>query len=263
MRLRIPLLLPLLLLLAACSTVPGTGRSRVEWVSLSDEISLGEQAYAETMSQANIVTSGSDAAMVRRIGERVAAAAKELYPDPAAEFEFEVVLIDEPQTANAWCLPGGKMAVYTGLLPVTQDENSLAVVMGHEVAHAVASHGAERMTHNMITGFFLDAGSIVVADMPSEQRDTLMAAFGLGAQYGVMLPFSRTHESEADELGLYLAAKAGYDPRASVGLWERMASMGGNRPPQWLSTHPSESTRIAHLQELMPEAMRIYRESGY
>ena len=191
-------------------------------------------------------------------------------------FQFEVVLIDDPQMANAWCLPGGKMAVYTGLLPVTQDENSLAVVMGHEVAHAVASHGAERMTHNMIAGFFFDASSLVIADMPADQKDTIMAALGVGAQYGVMLPFSRTHESEADELGLYMAAKAGYDPRASIGLWERMGDMGGDRPlewmgqasgggriPGWMSTHPAESTRVEHLRELMPEAMRIYRESGY
>jgi predicted Zn-dependent protease len=250
------------LLLAACTTVPGTGRSQLNLLSVDEEISMGDQAYAEVLGEAALIESGPDAAMVQRIGTRIADAARALYPSPADRFDFEIVLIDEPGMVNAWCLPGGKMAVYSGLLPVTGDETSLAIVVGHEVAHAIAHHGAERVSQNMAYGIIMDGASMVMSDMPPEERDLYLELAGAGAAVGVLLPYSRSHESEADELGLYMAALAGFDPRASIGLWERMGAQGGEGPPEWFSTHPSEGTRIQRLRAAMPKALEYYGESG-
>lgn len=257
------LLCALLIALAACKTVPGTGRSQLNFMSAGQEMTLGEQAYAEMLAGVPVKTTGDDAEMVARIGRRIARAAEALYPDSAAkDFAWEFKLIDDPQTVNAWALPGGKCAVYSGLLPVTGDEASLAVVMGHEVAHAIAHHGAERMSHNMVLQGALIAAAYSTREMDSNERAGVLAALGVGSQVGVMLPFSRAHESEADEIGLYLAAAAGYDPQASIGLWQRMAaSSGGARPPEWLSTHPAEETRIRRLQAVMPKAQEYYAES--
>lgn len=252
----------LLFAVAACKTVPGTGRSQMVFLSPGQEMSLGAQAYDEMLAGAPVVTSGKDAEMVARIGRRIARAAVELYPQSSAkDFDWEFKLIDDPDMVNAWALPGGKCAVYTGLLPVTGDEDSLAAVMGHEVAHAIARHGAERMSHNLMLQGALVAASYSTRDMDRTERAGVMAALGVGSQVGVMLPFSRAHESEADEIGLYMAAAAGYDPQASIGLWERMAAGGGARPPEWLSTHPAEETRIRRLREVMPKALEYYAEA--
>ena len=245
----------------ACATVPGTGRSQIMFISDDQEMALGVQAYEESLAEAQVVTSGADAAMVKRIGDRIAEAAR-TYDDPAvrakaAKFGWEFKLIKDDKTVNAWALPGGKSAVYTGLLPITQDEDGLAVVLGHEVAHAIASHGAERMSHGLILDLGLSLGSKQLGEMTPGQQEAIMQGLGLG----VMLPFSRYHESEADTLGLYLSAWAGYDPRASIGLWERMAAAGGGGTPEFLSTHPSESTRIADLQAIMPRALELYEHS--
>lgn len=245
-------------LLIACSTVPGTGRRTLNLVDLDTAMQLGEESYTEMTGSAPVITSGPDYEMVQRLGERIAAAAVRLYPDPSAQFEWEIKLIDEPNTANAWCLPGGKMAVYTGILPVTQTEEALAAVVGHEVAHAVARHGSERMSHGMVAQIVLSGTDLALGDMDGDQKALVMAALGAGANVGVMLPYSRAHESEADELGVYMSADAGYDPRAAIGLWERMGAMGGDKPPEFLSTHPSEESRIAHLEEVMPEALSIW-----
>ena len=261
MRHRILLLIVCTLSLMACKTVPGTGRKQLNFMSIGQEMTLGAQAYTETLSQSNLITSGRDYEMVRRIGDRIAQAAVAMYPEPAAEFEWDIQLIDEPQTANAWCLPGGKMAVYTGLLPITQDEDSLAAVVGHEVAHAVARHGGERMSQQMGMELVLGIVDVGLGNSDPARRDAVMQTLTGVSTVGVMLPFSRSHESEADEIGLMMAANAGYDPRAAVGLWERMAARGGERPPEFLSTHPSESTRIAHLQEIMPRALKLYEKS--
>ncbi len=248
------------LLLSACATVPGTGRTQFRFTTLGMEMSLGAEAFGSELEGAKLVQGGPDQEMVQRIGQRIAQAAEQLYSDPSAEFEWEIVLIDEPKTVNAWCLPGGKMAVYTGLLPVTQDEDSLAVVVGHEVAHAVARHGGERMSQELTFQLGLGIAASSMEDMdPDEQDAVLGALIGVGT-YGVLYPFSRTQENEADELGLYMSAWAGYDPRKAVGLWERMARLGGDKPPELLSTHPSDAKRIAHMQELMPEALRLYEE---
>ncbi len=258
----LPTILALTLtLLTACQTVPGTGRRQVNFIPLDQQMALGAEAYTETLNSAKILTSGPDAKMVKRIGERVAQAAIELYPENASQFDWEFSLIDDPNMVNAWALPGGKCAVYTGLLPVTGDENSLAVVMGHEVAHAIAEHGGERMTHQLIlTGAMLGA-SYKLKDKNAEERTLILGALGAGATVGVMLPFSRDHESEADHIGLMLAAHAGYDPRAAVPLWERMGA-SGQAPPEWLSTHPSSETRIKRLKRLMPEALAMYQQAG-
>jgi len=259
-RLFVLLALLVTLLAPACSTVPVTGRSQLSFMSLESEMSLGYEAWDQTLAESNLITSGPEYEMVQRIGSRVAEAAIEIAPDPAAQFDWEFILIDDATMANAWALPGGKCAVFTGLLPITEDENGLAIVMGHEVAHAIARHGGERMSQEMaFSGAMLGAG-VALNDMDSGDRNLAMAALmGVGT-VGVMLPFSRSHESEADHIGLVFAAKAGYDPRAAIGLWQRMGEMAGGAPPEFLSTHPSSDTRIIDLEGWMPEAMEYYDE---
>lgn len=246
--------------LAACSTTP-TGRSQFNLMSTAQEMRLGAEAYDEMLAGEKLITAGPQYQMVQRLGKRIAQAARELYPDHAKDFLWEFSLIDDPQMVNAWALPGGKCAVYTGLLPVTQDEASLAAVVGHEVAHAILSHGAERMSHNIALQSVLVGASFSMREMDADQRSGIMALLGAGATVGVMLPFSRSHESEADEYGIRLAANAGYDPEAAIGLWQRMGALGGSKPPEFLSTHPSEETRIERLKAAMPEALELYRKA--
>jgi predicted Zn-dependent protease len=249
-----------LVLLAGCATVPGTGRSQFRFTSLDMEMSLGEQGYESELEGAKLITSGPDYEMVQRVGQRIADAAMELYPDPSAEFQWEIKLIDDPKTVNAWCMPGGKMAVYSGLLPVTQNEESLAIVVGHEVGHAVARHGGERMSQDLAASVVLGVAATSLSDMKPEEKEAVMAALvGVGT-YGVLYPFSRKQEAEADELGLYIAAWAGYDPHAAIPLWQRMSQMGGAKPPEILSTHPSDESRIEHMKELMPDAEDKYEQ---
>ena len=259
MRAFLPTLL-LASLVVACSTVPGTGRKQINFMSVGQEMRMGAQAYREILADERIVTTGPDAEMVRRIGERIARSAVDLLPESDAKrFRWEFKLIDAPETVNAWALPGGKTAVYTGLLAVTEDEDGLAVVMGHEVAHALAHHGSERMSTGMILQFGMLGASWSMRDLDPEDRDGILLALGVGANVGVMLPFSRSHESEADEIGLMLTANAGYNPQASIGLWQRMGSLSQGSPPEFLSTHPNPGTRIERLQALMPRAMELYR----
>lgn len=261
MRIALTLCLALLPLLPACQTVDGTGRKQLNFYSIESEMAMGAEAYEAMLAEERVLTSGKDAAMVKRIGNRVAQAAVELYPRYATQFDWEFKLIDAPDMVNAWALPGGKCAVYTGLLPVTGDEDSLAVVMGHEVAHAILRHGGERMSHNAALGVAMAGATIALKDQTPEKRNTILGALGAGSTVGIMLPFSRDHESEADEVGLMMAAAAGYDPRKAIGLWERMGA-GGGAPPEWLSTHPSSQTRIKRLKEVMPQAMELYIAAG-
>ena len=199
--------------------------------------------------------------MIQEIAQRIAKSAKEYLPQSDAnKFRWDFKLIDDQAMVNAWALPGGKTAVYTGLLPITGDIDSLAIVMGHEVAHALAHHGAERMSQGVLLQVGMIGASVSMRDMDYEDRTMIMAGLGLGVQLGVVLPFSRDHESEADEIGLMLAANAGYNPEAAIGLWERMDA-SGEEPPEWLSTHPNSDTRIQRLRELMPKAMALYREA--
>ncbi|CUQ65083.1 putative Peptidase M48, Ste24p [Candidatus Nitrospira inopinata] len=251
---------------AGCETNPYTGRSQLLMTSISQEMQLGEQAYAQVKSDPNIrlARDPREVEPVKRVAARIIEAAKRSkYAEMAKQFEWEVTVIKDDRTANAFALPGGKIAVYTGIFPVARTEAGLAAVMGHEVIHALARHGAERMSQGQLTNAALQvAGAAIGASGGNPLLgQATMAALGLGAQVGVLLPFSRKHESEADYVGILLAADAGYDPRESVGLWERMAELSsGGGPAEFLSTHPSHGTRIEQLKAWMPEAMAIYQK---
>lgn len=238
--------------------VPITGRSQLVDISREQESALGLQSYQQILSQEHVLRSGPQVDAVREIGRRLVVAAKEIAPDvPWQHFNWEFNLIQSEQ-ANAFCLPGGKVAVYTGILPITANSNGLAAVMGHEIAHAIARHGAERMATQKLVQMGSMAAGMSVGEMDPQTQRAVMGAIGAGAQYGILLPFSRDHESEADEVGLMLAAAACYDPREAIGLWERMGqASAGQAPPEFMSTHPSGSTRIAHLERLMPQALEI------
>ncbi len=238
--------------------VPVTGRRSLAVVPDKKVDAQSAEAYRELIAGAKL--SGDPAAvdMVRRVGARIAAVSNR--PD----FQWEYNLIDDPATVNAFCMPGGKVAVYTGILPVTRDETGLAVVMGHEVAHAIAKHGAERISQAMA----LSAGQKLVGqltkDAQAQTKAAVNAAYGIGANVGLALPYGRMQESEADRIGLVYMAKAGYDPREAAAFWGRMGALGGGKqPPQFLSTHPSHETRIKDIQKWLPEALAEYEKSPY
>jgi len=245
-----------------------TGRSQLVDSTLEQEATLGLQAYRQILSQSQLVTDGELPGQVREIARRLTAVGSQVEADLAAArgakpsiqwdaFDWDVSVIESDQ-ANAFCLPGGKIAVYTGIVPIAQNQDALAAIMGHEIAHALLRHGAERMAQQKLVQLGSMAAGVAVSDMEPQQQRALMAVMGVGAQYGVLLPFSREHESEADEVGLMLAAAACYDPREAIGLWQRMGEASrGQAPPEFMSTHPSGSTRIAHLRELMPRALEL------
>jgi len=202
--------------------------------------------------------------MVRRVGGNIQRAVETYFAqhnlsDELDGYRWEFNLIDS-KDANAWAMPGGKVVVYTGILPITKNETGLAVVMGHEIAHAVAQHGAERMSQGLLQQLGGVALSVALQNEPSTTQNLFMTAYGVGTTVGVMLPFSRTHESEADHLGLVFMAMAGYDPNAALDFWTRMAAQSGGNPPEFLSTHPSDETRIADLKKELPEAMSYYKK---
>ncbi len=243
------LLLPLLAAAAACQTVPYTNRSHLVLVSAGEETALGESSYKDALSKAKISTDAEATALVRRVGERIAAAADK--PD----FKWEFNLIDDPKTVNAWCLPGGKVAVYSGILAVTRDENGMAVVLGHEIAHALARHGSERMSQGLLAQLGGVALGAAMSSKPAATQSLAQQAYGAGATVGVLLPFGRAQESEADHIGLILMAKAGYEPGGAVDFWGRMATAaGGGGPPEFLRTHPADDKRIEKIKEELPEA---------
>jgi predicted Zn-dependent protease len=254
-----------LAVLAGCETNPYTGRSQLLMTSVSQEMQMGAQAYEQVKSDPKMRLSQDPREIepVKRVAARIVEAAKRSkYAEMAQQFQWEVTVIKDDKTANAFALPGGKMAVYTGIFPMAKTEAGLAAVMGHEVVHALARHGAERMSQGQLTNATLQvvgaaAGASGGGGMLGQAA---MAALGVGAQVGVLLPFSRKHESEADYVGILLAADAGYDPRESVALWERMGQMSsGGAPSEFMSTHPSHETRIEQLKKWMPEAMAIYQ----
>lgn len=251
------------LLLVACATVPLTGRRQLSLISDSEMNAMSFQQYAQVIAESSLSTSAEDTEMIKRVGGRIQAAVERYMEQNGltgtlAGYEWEFNLIESDQV-NAWCMPGGKVAFYTGILPVCQDEEGVAVVMGHEVAHAIAKHGAERMSHGMMTQLGGMALNEAIKNKPDQTQDLYMSAFAIGAQYGAMLPFSRQHESEADHMGLIFMAMAGYNPREAPVFWERMASLGGQKPPEWQSTHPSDETRVRQLNEWMPEALQYYQ----
>ena len=241
------------LVLGACATVPVTGRRSFNIVSEDQELALGSSAYREVVTASKASTDTAAAAMVRRVGERIARVSDR--PD----YPWEYVLIDDPKNQNAFCLPGGKVAVYTGILPITKTETGLAVVLGHEIAHAIAKHGAERMSQGLLIQLGGQTLEMALNKKPAETRQLALQAFGLGTTVGAVLPFGRSQESEADRMGLLYMAKAGYDPHEALAFWERMASAAtGKSPPQFLSTHPSHETRIRDLKKWLPDAEKIY-----
>ncbi len=253
----------LITIVVACATVPITGRKQLNLVSDSEVMGMSFSQYDQFLEENKISSDKEKTAMVKRVGEKISKAVEKYMADNGhsshiAGFEWEFNLIDD-ETPNAWCMPGGKVVFYTGILPYTQTEEGLAVVMGHEIAHAVAKHGNERMSHQMGVQMGGTALAVAMDEKPEETKQIAMAAFGLGSQYGFMLPFSRTHETEADKMGLIFMAMAGYNPEAAVPFWERMAAGGGQKPPEWMSTHPADDTRIKDLQTYMPEAMKYYK----
>lgn len=250
---------------SGCETNPYTGRSQLLMTSVSEEMQMGAQAYSQVKTDPKLRQSQDPREIepVKRVAARIVEAAKRSkYAEMAQQFQWEVTVIKDDKTANAFALPGGKMAVYTGIFPMAKTEAGLAAVMGHEVVHALARHGAERMSQGQLTNATLQvvgaaAGAASGGGMLGQAA---MAALGVGAQVGVLLPFSRKHESEADYIGILLAADAGYDPREAVALWERMGQMsGGGAAAEFMSTHPSHETRIEQLKKWMPEALAIYQ----
>ena len=253
-----------LALLAGCTTVPITGRSQLNLIPGQSMMSMSLQQYDTFLKEHKVSTNKEQTAMVKRVGARIQgaveryAAANNLAARLAG-YAWEFNLVEDKQV-NAWCMPGGKVVVYTGILPVTTNETGLAVVLGHEIAHAIAEHGNERMSQEMLAKFGTVALGEALASQSAATRDTWMTVFGVGAQYGALLPYSRLQESEADRLGLVFMAMAGYDPNEAIGFWQRMsAQKGGAAPPELLSTHPSDSTRIANLRKLIPEAQLYYK----
>jgi predicted Zn-dependent protease len=253
----------LVFLVAACSTVPLTGRKQLNLIPASQMLSMSYQEYGTFLKSNRLSADSQSAAMVRRVGSRIQRAVERFFAQNQLEsalagYQWEFNLVEDKQV-NAWCMPGGKVVVYTGIIPVAKTETGLAVVMGHEIAHAVAEHGSERMSQGLLAqlgGMGLDAA---LKDKPQETRALWQTAFGIGAQVGVLLPFSRTQESEADELGLTFMAMAGYDPHEAVAFWQRMsAGKGGEAPPEFLSTHPSDQTRIERIEKNLPKALQYY-----
>jgi predicted Zn-dependent protease len=236
-------------------TVPVTGRRQLVDLNREQEAALGVQSYQQVLRTSQVLHSGQAVDAVRSIGQRIARVAD----DPGFKWEFNVIQSDQ---ANAFCLPGGKVAVYTGILPVAKNDSGLAVIMGHEIAHAIARHGAERMAHQKLVQIGTLAAGVAISDMDPQQQRMVLGALGVGAQFGVLLPFSRDHESEADHIGLLYAAKACFDPAEAPKLWERMGQPSGGRgPAEWQSTHPSHETRIRQLNDLMPEALKLRQQN--
>jgi len=244
-----------LLFLAGCSSAPETGRKQFIVMSAAQEIKLGQEAFTEILAEEKIVQSGANYDMVQRVGSRVAFAADRLYPDIVNGYKWKFALIKDKDTVNAWALPGGKCGIYTGLFPVTENENGLAIVMAHEVAHVIARHGAERTSHSIAMAVI---AGVAMKDMGRTDRALVLSAYGLV----VALPFSRSQESEADHIGLFIAADAGFDPREAISLWDRMEKEEDGSPPEFLSTHPTSQTRITNIRGWMPRAMMYYENAA-
>lgn len=262
---KIIVILILSLLGYSCATVPVTGRKQLSLVSNSEILPMSFDSYKTVLDSSKMSTNKQQVDMVKRSGANIQKAVEQFmaqngWSDQLQGYAWEFNLIDE-NIVNAWCMPGGKVAFYTGIMPVCQDETGVAVVMGHEVAHAIANHGAERMSQGLLQQMGGVALDVAVANQPDETRALYGMAYGVASNYGAMLPFSRLHESEADKMGLIFMAMAGYDPREAPKFWERMAAKsGGSAPPEFMSTHPSHDTRIEDLNAQIPEAMKYYKK---
>jgi predicted Zn-dependent protease len=256
-------------LVVACATNPVTGRRQFKLVPEQQLQSMANQQYRQFLSQNRTVSPSADrdAEMVRRVGQRIANAVTAHYRQQGLgevlegyNWEFNLV---QDKDANAWVMPGGKCVVYTGLLPITQNEAALANVIGHEVSHAIFQHGNERMSQGMAAQGLGTGLSVALANKPAATQNLFLQAFGVGSQVGVLLPFSRKHELEADRFGMRWAAMAGYNPREAIALWQRMEkASNGQAPPEFMSTHPTPGRRIEQLQQFLPEALKYYRPGG-
>lgn len=239
-----------LLFLAACIRLPETGQRVLLLTSPQQENQLGEDGYREVLAKAKLNRDSRLNAILRRVGDRIAAQTQ------AAGFQWEYALI-ESQEQNAWCMPGGKIAVYTAILPIMADEAGMAAVLGHEVAHATLRHAGQRISEQMLVNLGLSLADVSLRN--SQHHDMLLGLLGVGTTVGVTLPYSRGHETEADRIGLKYMARAGYDPRQALAFWQRFARSGSGAPPEFLSTHPGSATRIEDLQRWMPEALQLYQ----
>ncbi len=265
MRLQKLSVLSLLLFFVACTTVPITGRKQLNLIPSQQIMAMSFDNYKSFLSEHKVIKGTPQARMIQRVGKRIQKAVERYFAEKNLSsrlkgYQWEFNLVEDP-AVNAWCMPGGKVVVYTGILPLVKNDAGLAVVLGHEIAHAVAGHGSERMSQGLLVqlgGMALDKA---LEQKPEATRQIFLSAFGIGAQLGVLLPYSRLHESEADHLGLIFMAMAGYDPHVAVSFWERMAALkDSNVPPELLSTHPSDQTRIAQIKKLLPEALKYYKK---
>lgn len=261
---RAGLALLLFLGIAACKTNPFTGKSTLNFYPNSQIFPMAFAQYDQFLGENNVVSGTSEARMITTVGQRIAAAAERWltangYPGYLKDYRWEYKLVEDKEV-NAWCMPGGKIVFYTGILPICQDETGIAVVMGHEVAHALADHGAQRMSAGMLQQ--IGAVGVSVAVQDPQKRNAYLTAYGIGSALGGLLPFSRSHETEADRIGLQIMAIAGYEPAEAAELWKRMKARGAAAPPEFLSTHPSNDTRIANLTEWAPLARAEARKFG-
>ncbi len=258
----------LLLQFQGCAEVPITHRRGLHLVPEAELVSMSLQQYSDVLKKSKLSTDTRQVEMVRQTGTRIARAAEAFLSetgqkDKITNYKWEFNLIQDDKTVNAWVMPGGKAAVYTGILPYTQNETGLAVVLGHEVAHALADHGDERMSQALIANMGGMALSVALSQQPQQTQQLFMTVYGVGANVGFLLPYSRLHESEADRIGLTLMARAGYDPRAAIPFWQRMSKQEGkSKPPEFLSTHPASETRIADIKKYIPEALPYYEKSA-
>lgn len=258
------ILLITLIFFMGCATVPITGRKQLSFIPQGQLLTLSDQNYKEVLSQSRISSDSNWNATVNRVGQKIAASAETFMRENGMEseiknYKWEFNLIDDPKTVNAFCMPGGKIVIYTGILPVAQDEIGLATIMSHEVAHAIANHGGERMSQQLLVqlgGLSLEQA---MKSKPAATQKIMMQAYGAGTQVGVLLPYSRSHESEADHIGLILMARAGYDPSKAVAFWERMNALSGGKTLEFLSTHPATSRRISDINREIPEAKKYYK----
>ncbi len=252
-----------LLMVEACGTVPLTGRSQLNLMPEASMVEMGLTSYDQFIGSNKLSTNQEQVDMINRVGARISIAVEKYLIENGFEsyienFEWEFNLVDD-DVPNAWCMPGGKVVFYTGILPYTQNDAGVAVVMGHEIAHAVARHGNERMSQSMLLEMGGVALSEAIKEKPEETQSIFATAYGVGTQLGVVLPFSRRHEYEADEMGLIFMAMAGYDPRDAVAFWRRMAGSNQSTMPEFISTHPVDANRISVLEKLMPEALQVYQ----
>ncbi|OGS24262.1 MAG: peptidase M48 [Elusimicrobia bacterium RIFOXYB2_FULL_50_12] len=251
-------------IIGGCATVPITGRRQLSFIPQSQLTELSNSNYRELLSQSRLSTDKKKIDQLNTIGRRIAGAAEQFLRENGREsdiksYSWEFTVIDDSKTINAFAMPGGKVAAYTGILPLAQDDDGLAVVIGHEVAHAIANHGNERMSQMLLVQLGGMTLAQAIKQKPERTQELLFLAYGVGTNIGVLLPYSREHETEADRIGLILMARAGFDPRAAVPFWERMKAKSGGRPPEFLSTHPAPERRIEDLKKFMPEALEFFK----